>query len=485
MFKQKHTDVKFLLDPTTVDQFVEKEYTVKGWLRSIRNQSKMSFAVLSDGSCSDSLQIIFSPDLLDIKELVEKGTTGTSLSVTGKLIKSPAKGQLVELQASAYTIYGSVENPDTYPMSKKDHSMEHMRKFMHLRARTGIFGSVFRIRSGLTFAIHEYYKKFGFHHVELPFLTGSECEGGSQAFLVTRLLESKKIVDIPAIDNQVDFKKDFFETPTYLTVSAQLHLEALTLALSKAYTFTRFFRAEPSDSYKHVAEGTMVEHEFCFCELSDNIDLTEGLIKFCINYVLEYCYDDIKFLDKMKKGLVDELQKIVIEPFVRTTHAEMITVMKQHSSEGKVKFEHPPEYDDDLSSEHERYITEKIFNRVPVVVQKFPRKVKAFYMPVVKETPEESHGVEHVECFDLLIPRIGELVGGSQRTWSYNDLMTRLDELKMDKSVLEFYTDLRKYGSVPHGGMGIGIDRLCMLATGMDNIRDVIAFPRSWKDCKY
>lgn len=490
------TQIKDLHDlaKTNLDELIGKHFTIHGWIRTMRVQGAhtLAFVSLTDGSCQDALQIVCHIEhdtKKTFEHLFKTGTTGASLKVLGTIIKSPAKGQLFELQATEVEVLGHVDGK-SYPMSKtRDKlSMEYLREQQHLRVRTNTFGALARVRSALTLAMHEYFSDSNFVFVDLPFITDSECEGGANPLQVTVLL-TDKVSDIPVKcttnnktitkTDEIDFNKDFFGKKVFLTVSAQLHLETYACALSNVYTMTRAFRGEPSSTPRHLAELNMLEWETCFTTLEDNIDYAETFIKHCIGYLMENCPEEMKFFDKqVRPGLINELKKLYDEPFVKTTHEEAVKVLKQHVEEKKVVFINEPKYDEDLSNEHEKYLVDKVYNG-PCVVRYYPQKVKAFYMPVISDT-----GIKRVNCYDLLT-RIGELVGGSQRISDYDELVGRMDELKMDKKKLDWYLDLRRYGSVPHGGAGIGFERLVMLMTGIDNIRDTIPFYRTVKDCQH
>jgi asparaginyl-tRNA synthetase len=498
-FKIATTHIKDLYDlsKSNLKGLLNKEFTINGWIRSMRQNSKtLAFVSLYDGSYQETLQIVFHTENdkdKTFESLFSVGQTGVSISATGIIIESEG-GQPFEMQANKVHIFGIVA--DKYPMakSKKALSMEFLREQQHLRVRTNTFGALARIRSELIIAMHHFFHSSSFTFVDLPFITESECEGGANPLQVTTLLTDKRS-DIPTINTpkelvipaseEIDYTKDFFGKKVYLTVSAQLHLETYACALTNVYTMTRAFRGEPSNSTRHLAELNMLEWETCFTSLENNIDIAESFIKHCIGHVLEHCMPEMAFFDKIvRPGLIKELQAMYAEAFIKTTHEEAITLLRQHVEQGKVKFNSEPKYDDDLANEHEKYLVH-IYGK-PCVVRYYPKPVKAFYMPVVKEkeTKIGDKVIERVNCYDLLT-RIGELVGGSQRIDNYDELVARMDELKMNKTQLDWYLDLRRYGSVPHGGAGIGFERLVMLLTGIDNIRDTVPFYRTVKDCKY
>ena len=497
-YKQTHTDIKDLYSKP--EEYIGTTVTVNGWIKTFRSSGgkgkTLGFARLSDGSCLQTLQIIYDVKTLTDDTIFKKGKTGVSIMTTGLIVKSPKTGQPIEMQAHTYQIYGDVVNPETYPISKSEHSMEYLRTVQHLRYRTDTHASIGRIKSVMRLAAAEYFDKHGFAEVQVPCVTDNECESGANPFCLTTLL-SDKIDTIPTTDGSIiDYTQDFFKKRCYLTVSGQLHLEALVLGgLGKAWTMTTAFRAEPSTGIRHLGEFWMLELEFCFGTLEDNMKVNEGCIKHCLTKVLERCYPELEFLQqKFKPNLIETLKKYVDNSFVISTHEECVKIMLDDITSGKVKidpekkadsdlhiFKEIPGYADDLSKDHERYITEVIFNGMPVFVRYFPAKVKAFYMPKI----DTGADIEHVDGFDLLFPEIGEVVGGSQRESDYDTLLSRMIEMGVKPESLEFYLDLRKYGTVPHGGSGIGFDRLMMVSTGIFNIRDMIPFPRAFEMCYF
>ncbi|XWV24508.1 asparaginyl t-RNA synthetase [Tupanvirus deep ocean] len=475
-----------------------QEVTTAGWVKTCRDQNQMIFVHLSDGTTQQTLQVIALPEFINNFKELSVITTGTSISVTGVLVKSPAKGQLFELSARSVIIHQIC--PGTFPFQKVGLPMEFMRTFPHLRHRSNIMRAVFSVKSVIMKSIHDFFVERNYCLVDLPILTTNACEGGCQPLQVTSLIDSGKISDIPVITkdvitmgddkngvisnsvrtiktNDIDFKKDFFDNPVYLTVSNQLHLECFAHGLGYVYTITPATRGEPSQSTKHLAHFNMLEWEFCFGELDDNIELAEQCIKYCAAQVLEKSQKELDILNKAAENkLIEKLVKIVTEPFARISHREAVTLLRDVHL--KIPFVDEPQYAGDLSGEHERYLV-KHFGK-PVVVMRYPKAVKAFYMPV-HHTIET---IEYVDCFDLLMD-IGEVVGGSQRIWSESDLLQRMAELGIDSKHLDWYLDLRRYGSVPHGGAGLGIERLVATLTGTSNVKDCISFPLTVHHCTH
>ena len=461
---------------------LDKEISVSGWVKTCRDQKQMIFIHLSDGTTQKTLQIVASPDnVTNITELAAI-TTGTSLSVSGILVKSPAKGQLFELSARQIIIYQIC--PGNYPLQKVGLPLDFMRSFPHLRHRSNIMRAMFLCKSVIVKSIHDFFTSGNYCYVDLPILTTNACEGGCQPLQVTSLLDSGKISDIPAITtdtNQIDFTKDFFDNPVYLTVSNQLHLECFAHGMGYVYTITPATRGEPSQSTKHLAHFSMLEVEFCFGELSDNISIAEKCIKYCATEILNKCKNELEVLNKASGGkLIEKIIKIISEPFIRIEHRDAITILRE--SHKTIPFIEEPQYAGDLSGEHERFLV-KHFNH-PVVVMRYPKKVKAFYMPIHHCIKEENASIQYVDCFDLLMD-IGEVVGGSQRIWNEKELLSRMNELDIDSKHLDWYVDLRRYGSVPHGGFGLGIERLVAALTGMANVKDCISFPLTVHHCTH
>lgn len=492
-YKQLHTDIKQLL--INPNDWVGKMVTVCGWVKTFRKGKKIGFCKLNDGSCVDQLQILFDITLLTenhktyFDPVFEKATTGSSLKVIGLIVKSPKGEQPIELQVHHYEILGEIANPETYPIAKTELGMDYLRTIPHLRVRTDTFASIFRIKSAMRMAFAEYFDSIGFCEVQVPLITDNECESGANPFTVTTLMGDGKIATQPVKDSDkssIDFHKDFFKKRTYLTVSGQLHLEAIVLGgLQKAYCMTVAFRAEPSGGRHHLAEFWMLELEFCFGTLENNMDVNEGVVKHCMKKVLEKCRSDLEFLQgKFDPKLIQKLEKYVSTPFIRTTHKECVRKMLEDQANGKIKFETVPKYDDDLSKEHEKYIADVIHGGMPVFICYYPSAIKSFYMPKIKKNAD---GIDRADNFDMVMPDgIGETIGGSQRETSYDTLVERMIENGIKPESLAFYSDLRKYGTVPHGGSGIGIDRLVMaICGGISNIRDTVPFPRAYELCQY
>lgn len=498
-------DIKELL---INDKWINEIVTVCGWIQFYRSSGgkgkKIGFVKLKDGSCLEHIQIIFSELSLPIDkkdyfdELYNKAKTGVSLEIKGLIVKSPKQNQLIEMQAHTFKILGDVFEPEKYPISKSELTMDYLRTVQHLRTRTDTFSSIMRIKSEMRYAFTQFFRKNGFYEVQVPCITDNECESGANPFTVTTLINNK-ISSIPLVNNSkdiIDFNKDFFKKHTYLTVSGQLHLESIVVGgLSKAWCMTTAFRAEPSTGPRHAAEFWMLELESCFTKLEENMKINEECIKYCFKHILENCNNELEFLQtKFKPELIKMLQKYANKPFVISSHKECVKLMLDDIESGKVKidpnkkgetdlyvFKEKPGYADDFSKDHERYITQVLYDNIPVFCRYFPAKIKAFYMPII----DKGSDIEHVDGFDLLFPEIGEIVGGSQRESDYNKLLNRMKEMDIKQENLEFYLDLRKYGTVPHGGSGIGIDRLLMVCTGIFNIRDMIPFPRAYELCYF
>ncbi len=433
---------------------------IKGWVRTKRDSKTFSFLEINDGSCLANIQVIANEDLENYDDVV-KATTGSSLSIRGKMIESPGKGQKYEIQASHIKIYNVA--PDNYPLQKKRHSDEFLRTIAHLRPRTNKFGAAFRIRSEIAWAIHQFYHEKGFRYLNTPLITGSDCEGAGEMFRVTAL--------DPALVQKLgkmDFEQDFFGQEANLTVSGQLSAEMFALALGDVYTFGPTFRAENSNTSRHVAEFWMLEPEMAFCDLEDNMDHGEELVKYLVNHVRNNCEQDLnlfsKFVDKSLPGLLDTL---VNTTFERVTYSKAIEILKA----SKKHFEYEVSYGLDLQSEHERFLAEEYFKK-PVFLTDYPKTIKPFYMRMNDDN-------ETVAAVDLLVPRIGELIGGSQREERLEVLEGRMDEMDLPKEDYWWYLESRRYGSVPHAGFGMGFERFIMLVTGITNIRDVIPFPRT------
>ena len=445
---------------------VDETITVHGWIRTRRDsKAGISFLAVHDGSCFDAIQAIVPSDLNNYQEEVLKLTTGCSVKVTGILVESPGKGQSFEIQATAVEVLGLVEDPDTYPMAAKRHSIEFLREQAHLRARTNIGGAVTRVRNCLAQAIHRFLHQKGYFWISTPLITGSDCEGAGEMFRVSTL----DMENLPRNDaGQVDYSKDFFGKETFLTVSGQLNVETYCNALSKVYTFGPTFRAENSNTSRHLAEFWMVEPEIAFANLSDAADLAEEMLKYVLQAVLDERSDDIAFFQqRVDKTVIDRLNSVINTDFVRLDYTDAITILEGC---GK-KFENPVSWGVDLNSEHERYLAEEHFNG-PVVLQNYPKDIKSFYMRL-------NDDGKTVAAMDILAPGIGEIIGGSQREERLDVLDSRLEEMGLDTADYSWYRDLRRYGTVPHSGFGLGFERLVAYATGMQNVRDVIPFPRT------
>ena len=465
MEKIRRTTIKELL--ANASEYEGKKVDVKGWVRTRRGNKNVQFVALNDGSTINNLQIVF--DLSKTPEDDLKAiTTGSSIHVQGVLTPSAGKGQSVEVQADEFELYGTAD-PATYPLQKKGHTLEFLREKAHLRPRTNTFGAVLRIRHALAFAVHQFFNDKGFYYFHTPLITASDCEGAGAQFQVTTL----PLNDLPKTeDGQVDYSQDFFGKMASLTVSGQLEGELGATALGCIYTFGPTFRAENSNTPRHLSEFWMIEPEMAFYEIEDNMDLAEEFIKYCINYALEHCADDIAFLNEhFDKELIDRLHFVVKNDFVRLPYTEGIKILEES---GK-KFEFPVYWGVDLASEHERYLVEEHFKR-PVILTDYPKEIKAFYMKL-------NDDGKTVRAMDVLFPKIGEIIGGSQREESFDKLNARIEELGL--TGMDWYLDTRRYGSVPHSGFGLGFERLVLFVTGMQNIRDVIPFPRFPNNCEY
>ena len=441
------------------------EVTVKGWVRTRRDsKAGFSFINIHDGSCFDAIQVVAPAELDNYASEVQKLTTGCAVECQGILVESAGRGQQFEIQASSVMVVGWVEDPDTYPVQPKRHTFEFLREVAHLRPRTNTFGAVTRVRHATARAIHNYFHQRGFFWINTPIITASDAEGAGDMFRVSTL----DLTNLPLTDKgAIDFDQEFFGRETFLTVSGQLNVEGYCLALSKVYTFGPTFRAEHSNTSRHLAEFWMVEPEIAFADLEDLADLAEDFLKFIFATVLEECPDDMAFFEqRIEPEAINRLKRLVAAPFVRLDYEEAIEILKNADR----KFDYPAEWGLDLQTEHERYLTENHFN-APVVVMNYPTEIKAFYMRL-------SDDGKTVAALDVLAPGIGEIIGGAQREERLNVLERRMDELDLDKDNYSWYLDLRKYGSVPHAGFGLGFERLVSYITGMSNIRDVIPYPR-------
>ncbi len=464
---------------------IGRQVVVKGWVRTRRESKNVNFIALNDGSTIHNLQIVAEVEKFG-EDFLKDINTSASLAVTGELVASMGSGQVVELNASEIILYGKAD-PDKYPIQPKKHSLEFLRENAHLRFRTATFSAVFRIRHAMAYAIHKYFNDKGFYYLHTPIITASDAEGAGQMFRVSTL---------PAINppmneqGQVDFTQDFFGRSTNLTVSGQLEGELGATALGEVYTFGPTFRAENSNTTRHLAEFWMIEPEMAFYELNDNMDLAEEFLKYLINYALEHCLDDLKFLsnrlqqeekgkpeDQRSMELIEKLQFVQNNDFIRCTYTEAIDILKNSKAYKKGKFQFPVEWGVDLQSEHERYLVEKHFQK-PVILINYPKEIKAFYM-------KQNEDGKTVAAMDVLFPQIGEIIGGSEREADYDKLVNRMEEMGIPDKEMWWYLDTRRFGTVPHAGFGLGFERFILFVTGMGNIRDVIAFPRTPKNAEF
>ena len=455
--KKWKTRIKDLLNSSEFDISV----TIKGWVKTRRGSKKFSFIEVNDGSTLHNIQVIVDGNLPNYAD-VEKLTVGCSLRVDGKLVKSPGKGQNVEIHADKISVYGWAD-PEKYPLQKKATSREFLREIAHLRPRTDTFGAVFRVRNILAYSIHKFFQDRGFVHVHTPIITASDCEGGAEMFQVTTLDYN----NLPVKEGSIDFSQDFFGKSAKLTVSGQLEGELFATALTDIYTFGPTFRAENSQTQRHLAEFWMVEPEMAFCDLEENITLAEEFLKYIFNYILDHCKEDLFFLGKKNEvDIFSQLKKVVDSQFNKITYTEAIELLK---NSGK-SFEYPCDWGKDLQTEHERYLAEEKFGG-PVVVTNFPKEIKAFYMRL-------NDDEKTMRAMDVLLPGIGEIIGGSQREERLDFLQKRIKEMGFREEDYWWYLDTRRFGSVPHSGFGLGFERVLQFVTGMSNIRDVIPFPR-------
>ena len=461
------TKVKDLLVKTPGEDVL-----AKGWVRTKRGNKEIAFIALNDGSTIKNIQVVVDKNP-DTEAVLSKISTGACIAVQGRLVESVGSGQDVEIHADSIKVYGECD-PMRYPLQKKDTSFEYLRTVAHMRPRTNTFGAVLRLRSQMAYAIHEYFHSKGFVYLNTPLITASDCEGAGQMFQVTTL----DLNNVPKNKKgQPDFSKDFFGRQTCLTVSGQLEGELGATALGEIYTFGPTFRAENSNTPRHLAEFWMIEPEMAFYDINDNMDLAEDFIKHLVSYALDNCFDDIKFLsDRYDSELIDRLKGVVSTEFVRLEYTEGIKILEKAVADG-VQFEYPVYWGVDLQSEHERYLVEKHFCK-PVILTGYPKEIKAFYM-------KQDEGGKTVRAMDVLFPKIGEIIGGSERESDLAKLEARIDELGMSRRNLEWYIDTRRFGSCPHSGFGLGFERLLLFITGMQNIRDVIPFPRTPKNAEY
>ena len=448
------------------------EVNVKGWVRTCRGSKQVTFISMNDGSTINNIQIVADIDNLG-EEVLKPITTGACLSVTGKLVQSQGKGQSVEIQADKIELLGGAD-PDSYPLQKKGHSMEFLREIAHLRPRTNTFGAVFRIRHNMAIAIHKFFHDRGFFYFHTPIITASDCEGAGQMFQVT----TKNLYDLKKDEQgSIAYDDDFFGKQASLTVSGQLEGELAAMGLGAIYTFGPTFRAENSNTPRHLAEFWMVEPEVAFNEIKENMDLAEDFIKYCVQWALDNCRDDVQFLNDMfDKELISRLEGVLKDDFVRLPYTEGISILEDAIAKGH-KFEFPVFWGADLASEHERYLVENHFNR-PVILTDYPKEIKAFYM-------KQNDDGKTVRAMDVLFPKIGEIIGGSERESDYDKLITRIKEMDIPMKDMWWYLDTRKFGTCPHAGFGLGFERLLLFVTGMANIRDVIPFPRTPKNAEF
>ncbi len=463
--KESRIKIKELLKTAPASQ----EVIVKGWVRTKRGNKNVAFIALNDGSSINNIQIVVDVNAFD-EDLLKKITTGACLKVTGSLVASQGSGQPVEIQAKNIEIYGTAD-PDTYPLQKKGHTLEFLRDIAHLRPRTNTFGAVLRIRHAMAYAIHKYFNDKGFVYLHTPLITGSDAEGAGAMFQVTTL----DIANPPrTADGKIDYSQDFFGKSCNLTVSGQLEGELGAMALSEIYTFGPTFRAENSNTPRHLAEFWMIEPEMAFYEIEENMDLAEDFLKYLIRYALDNCADDLAFLNKMYDNeLIDRLKFVVENEFVRLDYTEGIDILMKSGH----KFEFPVSWGLDLQSEHERYLVEQHFKK-PVILTNYPKEIKAFYM-------KQNDDGKTVRAMDVLFPKIGEIIGGSQREENYEKLAARIQELGIPDKDMWWYLDTRRFGTAPHSGFGLGFERLLLFVTGMGNIRDVIPFPRTPKNAEF
>lgn len=452
------TKIKNILSAKAED-ILNKTALVAGWVKTCRIQKNFAFIELNDGSSFSNLQVILNNTLKNYDK-IDQITTGSSLYVKGKVIESMGKGQKFEIQAEEFTLIGTAD-PETYPLQKKSHSFEFLREIAHLRPRTNTQGAVMRVRNSLAYAIHKFFNERDFIYIAAPIITSSDCEGGGEMFKVTTLDER----DLK--NGKFDYSKDFFAKPTFLTVSGQLNAECFACALSDVYTFGPTFRAERSNTYRHLAEFWMIEPEMAFCDINQNMQVAESFLKYIINFALEKNMEDLLFFDKfIEKGVIDKLKFIVDTPFKNITYTEAVQILEKSSK----SFEFPVKWGLDLKSEHERYLSEEHFKK-PLIVTNYPAEIKAFYM-------RENDDKKTVAAMDILLPKIGEIIGGSQREERLDVLKAKIEKMGLNEKDYWWYLELRKYGTVPHSGFGLGFERLIQFVTGMENIRDVIPFPR-------
>ena len=458
-----------------------QEVAVYGWVRTKRETKNLIFIQVNDGSCFASIQLTFDRDKgidAQTEKELSRITTGASIKAVGALIESPASGQAVEVAAKTIFVYGEASG-ETYPLQKKRHTFEFLRDIAHLRARTNTFGAVARVRNQMAFAVHTFFQEHGFQYVHTPLITASDCEGAGEMFQVTTLnmqeIIRKALKDkVDPATFAVDYKQDFFEREAYLTVSGQLEIETYATALSRVYTFGPTFRAENSNTTRHLSEFWMIEPEMSFFQLEDNMELAEDFVVYLLKWALTHCREDLEFFNaQIKPGLIQTLEHVVQSKFTRITYTDAVKELEKHASEIEFK----PFWGCDLQSEHEKYLTEQVF-KGPVIVTDYPKEIKAFYM-------KQNDDGKTVRAMDVLVPGLGEIIGGSEREDNLAALETRMTELGLDIKNYWWYLDLRRYGTVPHSGFGLGFDRLLLYVTGMANIRDVIPYPRTPKSAEF
>ena len=448
------------------------EINIKGWVRTRRGNKNVSFIALNDGSTINNIQIVVDMAKFD-EDALKPITTGACINVNGKLVESMGQGQTVEVQADEIEIYGTAD-PEKYPLQKKGHTLEYLREIAHLRPRTNTFGAIFRIRHNMAMAIHTFFHERGFFYFHTPLITASDCEGAGQMFQVTtqNLYDLKKTED-----GKIDYSNDFFGKQASLTVSGQLEGELAAMSLGKIYTFGPTFRAENSNTPRHLAEFWMIEPEVAFFEIAENMQLAQEFIQYCVRWALEHCQDDLAFLCKMyDNDLIDRLKFVTENDFKRLTYTEGVAILKEAVQNGK-KFEFPVDWGTDLQSEHERYLVEEHF-KLPVILTDYPKEIKSFYM-------KQNEDGKTVRAMDVLFPKIGEIIGGSQREEDYEKLSRRAAEMGVPEKDIWWYMDTRRFGTAPHAGFGLGFERLMLFVTGMQNIRDVIPFPRTPNNCDF
>ncbi len=457
------TKIKEIKFPLSENSLVGQEINIKGWVRTIRIQKTFTFIEINDGSTLSNFQVVVDSSLSDYNALINRITTGASLSIKGTVIKSPGEKQNLEMHANEITILGECD-PTHYPLQKKRHTFEFLRTIAHLRPRTNTISAVMRVRNALAFATHRFFQERGFLYVQTPIITGSDCEGAGKMFRVTTLDPGQA----PKISQgEVDYTQDFFNKQAYLTVSGQLNGESYACALSDIYTFGPTFRAENSNTSRHLAEFWMIEPEMAFADLNDDMDCAEAYLKYVFKDVLEKCPEDMQFFNQfISKGLIQRLEHVVNTPFERCTYTYAVEVLEKANK----PFEYPVKWGVDLQSEHERYLAEEFFVK-PVIIKDYPKQIKAFYM-------RTNNDLQTVAAMDVLVPKVGEIIGGSQREERLDYLEAKLKEFSLPAEDYWWYLELRKYGSVPHAGFGAGFERLIQFITGMENIRDVIPFPR-------